>query len=165
MFSFAGPIVLGGLVDYGSSRAQWVKGRRVRIQEHKEWLCFREHRLLFRALLRICCGGSGEMGNCSAGSNAKYVNEVEWLEKVALCGRKSVTHWEVMAAEENFVQVSSPSAYATGCGWLLSDGPRSHVLKGRRPKHRRKTSGTVRRVGHYRYREASISFGHCSQYL
>lgn len=30
MFSFASPIVLRGLADYGSSRAPWVKGGRVR---------------------------------------------------------------------------------------------------------------------------------------
>jgi hypothetical protein len=58
VFSFAGPIVLGGLADYGSSSAQWVKGRRVRVQEHGEWLCFQEHRPFFLALLRTRCEGS-----------------------------------------------------------------------------------------------------------
>lgn len=56
------------------------------------------------------------MGNCSVDSNAKYVNKVEWIEKMAFCEYKSVTHWEVIAAEENFAQVRSPSTYATGYG-------------------------------------------------
>lgn len=138
MFSFAGPIVLRGLVDYGFPRAQWVKGRRVRIQEHGG-SAFRNIRLFFLTLLRMRWEGSRERGNCSVDSNAKYGNEVERIEKMAFCGHKSVTHWEVTAAEETFVQVCSPSPYATGCGWLLTDGRESHVLLGKRVKHGRES--------------------------
>ena len=85
------------------------------------------------------------MGNCLADSNTEYVNEVKWIEKMTFCGPTSVTQWEVTTAEENFVQVNSPSTRATGGGWLLADGPKSHVLKEKRPKHRRKGQKEVKR--------------------